>query len=49
MIKLYLSNYLYIFMKKFIVKKYIALFLFISLAANAQNNENKWVVGVSGS
>ena len=36
-------------MKKFIVKKYIALFLFISLAANAQNNENKWVVGVSGS
>ena len=36
-------------MKKFIVKKYIVLFLFISLAANAQNNENKWVVGVSGS
>jgi len=36
-------------MKKFIVKKYIVLFLFISLEANAQNNENKWVVGVSGS
>lgn len=36
-------------MKKFIVRKYIVFFLFISLAVNAQNNENKWVVGVSGS
>ena len=36
-------------MKKFIVRKYLVLFLFISLATNAQNNENKWVVGVSGS
>ena len=36
-------------MKKFIVRKYLVLFLFISLAINAQNNENKWVVGVSGS
>ena len=31
------------------MKKFLILFLLISFATNAQNNVNKWVVGVSGS
>ena len=49
MINLYLYQYLYVLYKKTVMKKYLVLILLISFAANAQNNENKWVVGVSGS
>ena len=49
MINLYLYQYLYVLYKKTVMKKYLVLILLISFATNAQNNENKWVVGVSGS
>ena len=31
------------------MKKYLVLIFLISFATNAQNSDNKWVVGVSGS